>query len=152
MSTLADPLAKPVWPEVDQGMGESSANELETYFLGVRSDISNSVAYVGFNSVMAALETSRTISTIFVCRGDVPSQVAQSLGLASAALNVRLVTLPKGSAQRLTAAAGMDASIVGLKDGALPSLDAIVRQIGSANAGWAYHQAQTRRRPPKSER
>lgn len=149
MSALADPLAKPVWPEINGEIGASITSELETLLIRVRGGDLGLPVYVGFNSVMEALENRENIFAIFVCRSDIPAQLAQPLGIASAALKIRLVALPKGASQRLSVVLGTDVSVVATVKGIFPSLDILTENIGPAKADWVYNQAQIKRRPKK---
>lgn len=149
MSTLQDPLAKPVWPQVSADLEEQLVAVLCNLLapLGSVKDPASipdlfAQVTVGFNSTMAAIEEhfedGPKLEAIIVCRGDLEPMIYSPFGLASSAGQIRLVPLSKGSASKLSNASGRDATVIGIRSG-VDSVLRLVRDIGCAQTSWAFN-------------
>lgn len=162
MSTLQDPLAKPVWPQISTELEEQLVAVLCNLLapLGSVKDPASipdlfSRVTVGFNSTMAAVEEhfgdGPKLEAIIVCRGDLEPMIYSPFGLASSAGQIRLVPLSKGSALKLSTSSGREATVIGIRSG----VDAVMKLIGDvgyAQTNWAFASPQLlSRRPAKAK-
>lgn len=158
MATLQDPLAKPVWPDIPADLEESVLAVLCQVLSPLRSikdpkaipDLFASVT-VGYNSTMAAIEQhfgdGPKLEAIIVCRGDLAPMIYNPFGLSSAAGNIRLVALSKGSSEKLANASGRDASVIGIRSG-VDSVLKLLENVGAAETNWVYAPGELMPRRP----
>lgn len=144
MSAIEDVLAKPEWPLVDDQKHDIILNHLGS----LCSRGTDSTFKVGFNDSMLAIENKQA-KAIFVARSDLNAAECMPLALSSAAYKIPLITLKKGSKQKLGTG-------VAVACGADEPLLRAVEGIGSAKLDWVYHGAsliqKKKTKKPKSKK
>lgn len=137
MTSIEDPLSKPLWPPVDPGLQDAVLNLLVVPCSRGNSEFLK----VGFNSTMEAIERHMAgeghVETIFVARSDLHPAECLPLALASAAAQIRLFTLPKGSTLSLRGE-GVAAICKGSEE---PQIQNLVQSVGFAQLEWVYQGA-----------
>jgi ribonuclease P/MRP protein subunit POP3 len=130
---------KNLWPKIDSNLQNDLLQALETNLLdpikqwnsldekekknALNSNNDHLNILYGFNSIMGALESQvqlvlkneniqNPITILFVCKNDISSKLLYNhLPTLCALSNVKLISLPKGSAKRLSIALGLKKDI-----------------------------------------